>query len=379
MEAVHIESAPAPVSAGKDAGSGTSAEPPSPPSVGVAPEAVSAASMVTVVPAADAAGANVAPACEPDTSSQVVEPAQDNGTDAGQACVPAADDVTGLEVVNITKLSVDTRSGNMMQALHAGPLTTASTLAGSTVLESGTPDASTLGVGMVATTQELRSQESTLAPRVSQARAMNAHEERSRILRRRTVVRQIMSREWALFCIYFVIQLYRFNTYVGTVDTQLTSMGQSGGKYTVIFGIVSPLGFFAQFLAGPVIDKFQLDVAVYIQCIVGLALSITNLIHSLNVQIVTFVLWIVFRAFHFSIMSTFLSRTFGFHTLGITVGSVQLVGGLVCLTQTLFLKWAFASPGATSERGNFTNPNIFMLVIEGCALFFPVYLTYRMR
>ena len=44
--------------------------------------------------------------------------------------------------------------------------------------------------------------------------------------------RQLLSREWLTFMAFFSVCILRFNFFIGTVDTQMTALGQVNGQYT---------------------------------------------------------------------------------------------------------------------------------------------------
>jgi len=168
---------------------------------------------------------------------------------------------------------------------------------------------------------------------------------------------------------FFAVAMARYNTFLGTVDVQMTLLGQSGSSYTGIFNIISPLGFFLQFVSGPIIDRLGLRAALWSQWGLLVALSALNCVPVLQAQVAVFLLFIAWRAFIFSTMSAYLSRTFGFRTLGATMGGVYLIGGLAGLSQLGFLQWALAA-------GSFLPANVALLALSLASGGFPAWYSY---
>jgi hypothetical protein len=77
-------------------------------------------------------------------------------------------------------------------------------------------------------------------------------------------------------------------------------------------------------------------------------------------------------------MSVYLSTVFGYKNLGSLVGVLTTVGGLIGLTQTPLLIWAYAAADpATPSTPNFTAPNLLMLALVVVAFAWPEWLARR--
>jgi hypothetical protein len=206
------------------------------------------------------------------------------------------------------------------------------------------------------------------------------HQARVAKLSAMTFLQQLREREWYLFMFFFVVCVLRLNMYIGTIDAQLTALGQHNGDYTNIFGIVLPLGFFFQFIVGPIIDRMGLRISWFLLWAILVLLCVLNLIPNLKLQVLTFIIFALFRAFLFSNMSTYLAKQFGYASVGRLVGAVILCGGLVALIQQPLLKWGFsAGEKRGDERGWFLPPNMFLLAISVVGVAFPAWVWVYLR
>ena len=52
----------------------------------------------------------------------------------------------------------------------------------------------------------------------------------------RPLLKQLQSLEFVVFCIFFCVGLLRFSYYIGSIDAQLSWLGQENGNYSIIFG-----------------------------------------------------------------------------------------------------------------------------------------------
>ena len=74
--------------------------------------------------------------------------------------------------------------------------------------------------------------------------------------------------------------------YLGTMNSQLDALGQAAGApYTRILGIVLPLGFFAQFGVGALVDGYGLWATMTALWAAGVLVSALNLVPVLQLQV----------------------------------------------------------------------------------------------
>jgi hypothetical protein len=96
-----------------------------------------------------------------------------------------------------------------------------------------------------------------------------------------------------------------------------------------------------------------------------------HMVPSPRVQVLTYLLFVLFRGALFSSLSVFLSILFGFPSLAATVGIATALGGVFSLISTPLISWALASNGA------FTSPNALLLALCCATFTFPVWVAHR--
>jgi len=183
------------------------------------------------------------------------------------------------------------------------------------------------------------------------------------------ISRQLRSSPFLWYAAFFIINMCCYTCWLGTLDARLNALGQVNGEQTAIFGIIAPLGFFVQFVVGPTMDRAGVKVAAWIQWALGALFLALSAVQDLHVQIGAMVAFVCFRAFHFSVMTSYLSRAFGFRTMGVTVGTVVLLGGLAGLSQSGILLW-----GLSSSEG-FLPPVLLLLALQILSVAFPLWLS----
>jgi hypothetical protein len=192
---------------------------------------------------------------------------------------------------------------------------------------------------------------------------------------------QVLQPEFYLYVVFFTVCIVRFQFYIGTVGTQMDALGQApDAPYSKLFGTILPLGFFSVFAIGALLDTRGVVAGMSSLTALACALSLLALVPSLPLQPLTFVVFAAFRGFLFCNMTVYLSTVFGYAHLGSLIGTLTTVGGLVGLTQSPLLLWAYdAADPATPERANFTPPNLLMLALTLAAWAWPVWLARRAR
>ena len=133
---------------------------------------------------------------------------------------------------------------------------------------------------------------------------------------------QLKSFEFLFIVIFASVQQLRANTYIGLNDQVLARMGDTHGHYIDIFGYALPAGLFFIPLIDIVVNMLGLVGALHTTNVLGIVYGGLVLVQCLPVQIVTFVAFTGYRAFLYSVMSTFNANVFGLQTLGRITGFV---------------------------------------------------------
>ena len=174
---------------------------------------------------------------------------------------------------------------------------------------------------------------------------------------------------------FSVVSLFKFSFYLAAFDAQANFLGQEGGTYTTVLGIVMSCAIAVVPVIGLGIDRYGLHKAVVANFALSLAVSIVTLIPNLEIQAFGTVLFLVFRGFVFTVLSGCLAAEFGFANFGALIGSVSFIAGLLgLLISPLF------DLSLNTFDGDFTVANaivaVFTVVVQGP--FTVYYWRYRM-
>ena len=148
---------------------------------------------------------------------------------------------------------------------------------------------------------------------------------------------QIKSKEFVTFTCFFCVGLLRFSYYIGSVDAQLTWLGQEDGSYTMIFGAILPLGVFSTPFIGTLLDRKGLKAGFMAVYAFKFLHSLIVLLPNIDAQVAGFVTFAIFRGCFFAVASAFLVQTFGPKTFGRIFGISATIGAVFSLLQSPLL------------------------------------------
>ena len=137
-----------------------------------------------------------------------------------------------------------------------------------------------------------------------------------------TVFQQLQSFEYIFIVVFCSIQQLRANTYIGLNDEVLIRMGDTNGHYINIFSYALPCGIVFIPIIDVAVTRLGLVGALHATNLLGVLYGTLVLINSLPVQLGTFLAFTGYRAFLYSVMSTFNAHIFGLRTLGRITGFV---------------------------------------------------------
>jgi len=127
---------------------------------------------------------------------------------------------------------------------------------------------------------------------------------------------------------------------VGSIGPQLEEIAlknnmdtNTSNAYVDVFSMCLLLGTLFTPIIGWIMDNKGILPGSLVTLTVGLVFNILIMIPILQVQYVTFIFYVCFRAFFYSFLVTFMSKVFPFEHFGKILGSVYIIGALFTLTQ----------------------------------------------
>jgi MFS family permease len=191
---------------------------------------------------------------------------------------------------------------------------------------------------------------------------------------------QLTSPTYIWITIFFLINSFWANFYIGVIDLQLgdsqlyTSEEQK--EFGRLFTAIMTCGFIAIPIVGAVMDKYGFPMTSLFTTFFGVVWSICLLSKSRSAAIPSFVSYALFRTFLFTFLFAYLADVFGFKYFGILGGIMFVLGGLLSLIQYSLTAWAAGTchsfetvePGCSS--GNWDVINMVQLLSQFVLLAF---------
>ena len=146
------------------------------------------------------------------------------------------------------------------------------------------------------------------------------------------------------------------------------------GEYTDIFGIIIVAGTVAVPFLGMFMGRFGYPISAWALWGIGLAMHTCMAIPSLNLQILTFVLFVLYRGWLFAFMSAYVSHAFGFGTFSRVVGTAIVIGACVS-----FLQYPLIDLALETFEGDYLVSNLVVIVLSALLVFFPLTLSVMSR
>ncbi len=181
---------------------------------------------------------------------------------------------------------------------------------------------------------------------------------------------QIKTPQFVGVTLYAGLHLLRACSYMGNMENFLNSLGdeETGHYYTSIFSVVVPLGFLVIPLVDFVLFNNSFVSSLHIVTILGVVFGSITCVNELNIQVVGFFVFCVFRALLYSVIGTFVAHTFGPLHGGRTNGVLWLLASI--LNFALFPMTKFIL-----ERADGDWQLLNLLLLLGCI---PAYLTIQL-
>ncbi|EQC36707.1 hypothetical protein SDRG_06143 [Saprolegnia diclina VS20] len=182
---------------------------------------------------------------------------------------------------------------------------------------------------------------------------------------------QLKSFEFRYLLLFAAVHNLQSSFYFGTVNRTLVNYNDVDEVYIKAFGWILPAGFVFIPVIDTLVDRFGLPVSMLSTTLLSIGYHVLAMIHSLPLQVVTFVLFTAFRALFYANVATCGATTFGHANMGKILGTVYSSSAIVALLEI---------PAATSANTSETGWNVLYAVSLGLAVaLVPVILVYRRR
>lgn len=133
------------------------------------------------------------------------------------------------------------------------------------------------------------------------------------------------------FALYFSIIASQQSTYYISNKYILQKYGDTDKKYQSLFELLLPLGFPFSLLQGWIVDRFGMTFLIFIVNFMALGVNVICLVPSLQIQLLTFILFIAFSDDTYQLLCCFMKFSFGDAHFGTLVGVLNGVSGVVTL------------------------------------------------
>eukprot|EP00656_Telonema_subtile_P014390 TRINITY_DN17373_c0_g1_i1.p1 TRINITY_DN17373_c0_g1~~TRINITY_DN17373_c0_g1_i1.p1 ORF type:complete len:274 (-),score=79.03 TRINITY_DN17373_c0_g1_i1:128-949(-) len=157
-------------------------------------------------------------------------------------------------------------------------------------------------------------------------------------------VNPYITAEFSYIVVFAVVNMTRSNLFLGLVADDLKQKGDNTKLYTKLTSGIVPLGF----LAVPVIDKMirhlGLGRSMDVTLLLGVLYGAISLIPYVPIQLLTALIYTLYRALVFSAIGTYNAQVFGPATMGKVSGAMYTITApfqllsypLVAVTQDVF-------------------------------------------
>ncbi|KDD76078.1 hypothetical protein H632_c366p1 [Helicosporidium sp. ATCC 50920] len=183
-------------------------------------------------------------------------------------------------------------------------------------------------------------------------------------LRKETFWRQLLSPGFAGMCIYYTLNVFALQFYLGSMRLQLANKGPSSNAYSNFGNVIVAFAFVTIPIIGWMLDKKGYGYTLAAINTMGILTLVLQAVPNLPIQALTIVIWMVCRFFIYASYFAIFGSMFGPRHFGKLVGVDNLANGVFCLLQYPFTYW-----GLHQLNGNF-----MVLNLAQAGALFPLYL-----
>eukprot|EP01039_Chlorochromonas_danica_P009736 gene9737-10770_t len=204
---------------------------------------------------------------------------------------------------------------------------------------------------------------------------------RSVSLKDATLLEQLKSTQFILLTVFFLINSFWVNFYIGTFDAQIRDgshlNAEEQHQYARIFTLVITLGFVGIPLVGACMDYLGFPATSFILIVFGLLWSVLAITRHPATLVLSFMLYSAFRTFFFTFTFAYLADTLGFKYFGVLAGIMFVLGGVLGILQYPLAEFAVRqcvvnplSQTETCTNGYWPQVNLVMAITIACTLLF---------
>jgi len=179
-------------------------------------------------------------------------------------------------------------------------------------------------------------------------------------LREKRFWAQFVSAESTGMGIFYTLNVFCIQFYLGTARLQLASKGDAatGFAFTKLASVLPAFGFLGIPAIGWLLDSQGYGATLGAINLMGVAASLMQAVPSLRFQALTITIWTYGRFFLYTSYFTIFGALFGFRNFGRMVAIDNTVNGLFGLLQLPLTSW-----GLHGLRGNFTAINLLQAAV----------------
>jgi MFS family permease len=190
---------------------------------------------------------------------------------------------------------------------------------------------------------------------------------------------QFKSRASMMTCFWNTVFSFWLSSYMGSIQSRLNGIEKVTeetpakiDKYTEAFGLVLSLAFILGPFLGVAIHKLKLVRSVFVSVILGVIWCLCQFLPSIQLQLITFIVFAVVRAWYYSIAFNVVSQIFGWANVGRMWGTYSAISGVIAIG-FYGISWSVVH----WLHGSYTIPNLFATATVGSTLIFAFYLQQR--
>ncbi|RYH16558.1 hypothetical protein EON65_29915 [archaeon] len=145
------------------------------------------------------------------------------------------------------------------------------------------------------------------------------------------------SSQFIMLTIFFLINSFWVNFYIGTFDTQIRDAGpltdDEAHNYGRLFTLIITCGVVTIPIVGVLMDNYGFPLTSMVLIGMGVVWSVLLIMNTTTSIFVSFFFYSVYRTFFFTFVFAYLADTLGFKYFGVLAGVMFVLGGVLGILQ----------------------------------------------